>query len=87
LRLVRLPTGAFMVLATGVELLGRMLGRSVPLTRYRVRSLRPLANFNPDAARTTLSWQPRTGVRRGLQTMFAEPPALVVDSVPDRVDA
>jgi predicted dehydrogenase/nucleoside-diphosphate-sugar epimerase len=87
LRLVRLPTGAFMVLATGVELLGRMLGRSVPLTRYRVRSLRPLANFNPDAARTMLAWQPRTGVRRGLQAMFAEAPALVVESVPDRVDA
>jgi len=87
LRLVRLPTGAFMVLATVAELLGRMLGRGVPLTRYRVRSLRPLANFDTNAARTGLSWQPRTGLRRGLEAMFAEPSELVVESEPDAVDA
>ena len=71
---MRLPTGIFMLLASGVELLGKLLGRSVPLTRYRVRSLRPLANFDIGAARTKLGWEPRTGLRRGLDTMFAATP-------------
>jgi predicted dehydrogenase/nucleoside-diphosphate-sugar epimerase len=74
LRLVRLPTGVFMLLACGVELLGKLLRRNVPLTRYRVRSLRPLANFDISAARTKLGWEPRVGLRRGLDTMFATAP-------------
>ena len=81
LRLLRLPTGVFMLFAAGVELLGRMLGRSVPLTRYRVRSLRPLANFDITAARTKLGWEPRVGLRCGLDTMFAAtPPAAATTS-------
>jgi len=74
LRLMRLPTGIFMLLAFGVELLGKLLRRSVPLTRYRVRSLRPLANFDISAARSKLGWEPRIGLRRGLDTMFAGTP-------------
>lgn len=87
LRLVRLPTFAFMGLATGVELLGWMLRRGVPLTRYRVRSLRPLANFDINAARTTLSWQPRIGLRRGLEAMFAEHAAPAAKAIPGTLDA
>ena len=52
------------------KLLGYSLGRGVPLTRYRVRSLRPLANF--DLSRTTqaLGWRPAVGVREGLRRTF-----------------
>jgi 2-alkyl-3-oxoalkanoate reductase len=39
-----------------------------------VRSLRPLANFDISAARTKLGWEPRVGLRRGLDTMFATAP-------------
>jgi len=70
LRLMRVKTGVFMALARGVELLGKALHRDVPLTRYRVRSLRPLANFDLTAARTRLGWQPRVGLRRGLDATF-----------------
>jgi len=87
LRLVRLPTGAFMVLAAAVELLGRVLGRGVPLTRYRVRSLRPLANFDTTAAYSTLGWLPRIGLRRGLEATFAIAPATSADAAPGRLDA
>lgn len=69
-RLVRVPTWLFLVVALGVELLGRILGREVPLTRYRVRSLRPLANFSLDAARRDLGWGPRVGVEAGLARTF-----------------
>lgn len=85
LRFVRLPTGVFMLLACGVELLGKMLGRNVPLTRYRVRSLRPLANFDISVARTKLGWEPRVGLRRGLDTMFATAPVATA-TAPQRTE-
>jgi len=74
LRVMRVPTGVFMGLASGVEMLGKVLKRDVPLTRYRVRSLHPLSNFDLTAARDTLGWQPRTGLRRGLDITFGPPP-------------
>jgi nucleoside-diphosphate-sugar epimerase/predicted dehydrogenase len=70
LRVKRVSTKVFMMLAHGVEILGKLLRRDVPLTRYRVRSLRPLANFDLSAARDKLGWTPRTGVQRGLDTTF-----------------
>jgi nucleoside-diphosphate-sugar epimerase len=70
LRLLHVPTWSFMLLATAVELLGAVLRRPVPLTRYRVRSLRPLENFDLGAAQTVLGWQPRVGVERGMAAVF-----------------
>jgi nucleoside-diphosphate-sugar epimerase len=75
LRLSRVPTGFFMFVARGVEVLGKLLKRDVPLTRYRVRSLRPLANFDISAARNLLGWQPRVGVQQGLDLTFGPAPA------------
>ncbi|MBX3710754.1 MAG: NAD-dependent epimerase/dehydratase family protein [Lysobacter sp.] len=70
LKLMWMPEWVFMCLAIGVELLGKALKRDVPLTRYRVRSLRPLANFDTTAAREVLGWTPRIGVKRGLDITF-----------------
>jgi nucleoside-diphosphate-sugar epimerase len=70
LRIVRVPVGLFMALGFGVETLGRLLKRDVPLTRYRVRSLRPLANFDLTAARERLGWSPRVGALQGLERTF-----------------
>lgn len=70
LKLLWMPQWTFLCLAIGVELLGKALKRDVPLTRYRVRSLRPLANFDVSAARDVLGWTPQVGVRRGLDITF-----------------
>jgi predicted dehydrogenase/nucleoside-diphosphate-sugar epimerase len=70
LRVMRVPVKVFMGLAYGVELLGKALKRDVPLTRYRVRSLRPLSNFDLTEARTRLGWEPRVGLARGLDATF-----------------
>ena len=70
LKRVRVPTWVFMGLGFGVELLGKVLKREVPLTRYRVRSLRPLANFDTRAAQERLGWTPRAGVEKGLDSTF-----------------
>lgn len=70
LKRLRVPTWTFLLLGWGVELLGKLLKREVPLTRYRVRSLRPLANFDTTAAREQLGWTPRVGVEQGLDATF-----------------
>ena len=72
LKLAWMPEWVFMCLAIGVELLGKLLKRDVPLTRYRVRSLRPLANFDTQAARDVLGWTPRVGVKKGLDITFGD---------------
>ena len=70
LKRLRVPTWVFLCLGTGVELLGKLLKREVPLTRYRVRSLRPLANFDTRSAQERLGWTPRVGTQRGLDATF-----------------
>jgi len=70
LKLMWMPQWVFLCLAIGVELLGKVLKRDVPLTRYRVRSLRPLTNFDVAAARDVLGWTPRVGVKGGLDATF-----------------
>lgn len=70
LKVSRVSTGFFMFVARGVEVLGKLLKRDVPLTRYRVRSLRPLANFDLTEAHTRLGWEPRVGLARGLDATF-----------------
>jgi len=70
LKVIRVPVWTFMLLGWGVEMLGKVLKRDVPLTRYRVRSLRPLAGFDTRAAREGLDWTPRIGVEGGLDATF-----------------
>lgn len=72
LHTVRVPAWLFLGLAFGVEGLGRLLRRDVPLTRYRVRSLRPLTNFDTSAARDILGWVPAVGVEHGLDRTFGQ---------------
>jgi nucleoside-diphosphate-sugar epimerase len=55
-----------------IEMPCRLLGREAPLTRYRVKSLRPLSGFDVDKAARLLGWQPRVGVRAGLDRTFGE---------------
>jgi len=81
LRVSRVSTGFFLFVARGVELLGKLLKRDVPLTRYRVRSLRPLANFDLGAARNLLGWEPRVGLARGLERTFGAAPAAAAPPV------
>jgi nucleoside-diphosphate-sugar epimerase len=70
LKVQRVPYWFLLLAAFGVEMLGRVLGRSVGLSRYRIRSLRPLGPFEPGAARQVLGWEPRVGVREGLLRTF-----------------
>ena len=62
-----IPTPVLMTAAFGIELLGKALKRGVPLSRYRIRSLRPLCGFDQKAALERLQWQPRVGASEGLR--------------------
>src|SRR3546814_16380664 len=59
-RITRVPQWLFMTLATALEALGKVIGRDMPLTSYRVRTLRPLA-----AVHVFRAW-PGLGDRRGV---------------------
>ena len=56
----------------GVELLGKVLKRSVPLTPYRVRSITPLWPCDCTAAHTVLGWRPRVSIEEGMERTFPE---------------
>jgi nucleoside-diphosphate-sugar epimerase len=64
------PTWFIYCAAIGVEILGRLLKRGVPLSRYRVRSIRPLWPCDCTAAERQLGWRPRISVQEGLAQMF-----------------
>ena len=69
--IVKIPLPVVTILALGVELLGKLLKRSVPLTRYRLKSaLAPIA-FDCSAAEKSLGWKPRIGVEEGLKRTLA----------------
>lgn len=57
--ILRVPEWLLLTAAYGVEILGKILKRSVPLTRYRVRSLKPLHPFDIQQAKTLLNWTPK----------------------------
>lgn len=67
---VRVPQWFMFLAACGVEVLGALLKRAVPLTRYRVRSLKPLFPCDISRARTILGWSPRVGVQKGLEITY-----------------
>ena len=66
-RVVHAPRWFLYTAGAALEVLGGILKRGVPLSRYRVRSIRELT-FDCTAARTQLGWTPAVGVRQGLST-------------------
>jgi nucleoside-diphosphate-sugar epimerase len=76
------PKPVLMMAAVGIEALGRLLKRSVPLSRYRIRSIRPLSNFDQTAAQEQLGWSPLVGVAEGLRRTFPVSPAIQSSSSP-----
>lgn len=70
IKILRAPVVLLLAAGCGIELLGVILKRSVPLSRYRIRSLKPLSPFDVTAAGAVLGWKPRVGLAEGLRRTF-----------------
>jgi len=66
------PPWLLKVAGFGVELLGKGLKRTVPLTPYRVRSITPLWPCDCTAAHTILGWRPRVTIQEGMAKTFPD---------------
>jgi predicted dehydrogenase/nucleoside-diphosphate-sugar epimerase len=64
------PAWFLKVAGFGVEMLGKVLKRQVPLTPYRVRSITPLWPCDCTAAHTRLGWEPRVTIQEGMALTF-----------------
>ena len=53
-----------------LEILGKLLKRSVPLTPYRVKSITPLWPCDCTAAHAVLGWKPRYSIEQGMGQTF-----------------
>jgi predicted dehydrogenase/nucleoside-diphosphate-sugar epimerase len=62
LRASYLPRTALLAVAAALDLVGGVLGRNLPLTRHRIRSIKELT-FDCSAARRQLGWEPAAGLR------------------------
>ena len=69
--IITIPLPVVYLLAIGVELLGKLLKRSVPLTRYRLKSALAPIVFDCSAAKNELGWKPRIGIEEGLKLTLA----------------
>jgi 2-alkyl-3-oxoalkanoate reductase len=69
-KIYRVPIWFFMLMATGIEFLGKLMKRDIPLTPYRVRSLKPLWPFDIRKAKELLDWTPAVGTEEGLRRTF-----------------
>jgi nucleoside-diphosphate-sugar epimerase len=69
LRVVRAPRALLYAAGIAMELLGRLLHRPMPLSRYRVRSITELT-FDCSKAERDLAWRPAVGSREGLARTY-----------------
>jgi predicted dehydrogenase/nucleoside-diphosphate-sugar epimerase len=67
----KIPVAGLLVAAAGIEILGKLLKRGVPLSRYKIRALKPLSPLDTSAAKSLLGWKPEVGVKEGLRRTFA----------------
>jgi nucleoside-diphosphate-sugar epimerase len=72
-KIVHFPEAILYSLAAGLEVLSKVLNRSVPLSIYRVKSALARMRFDCSRAEEEIGWIPRVGIASGLQeTMAAE---------------
>ena len=80
-RLAHFPLFALYPAAFGLQIAFGLLGKQSPITPYRLSSALGSRRFDCAAAKKSLGWQPRVGIRGGLTAML-EP-----DTTPTRLTA
>jgi len=65
------PAAMMMPLAWGCEVASRLSGRSLPLSRYKLRRATESLRYDTRAAREDLGWSPRVDLRTGVSGLRA----------------
>jgi len=68
--IVHLPLSVLYTAAGGATAAARTLGRSSPITPYRIRSAVGSRHFDCSSISKALGWRPRVGVRAGMKSML-----------------
>src|SRR6202158_1956291 len=84
-RVIHLPLAILYSLALGVEVLSKILSRSVPLSIYRVKSALARLQFDCSRAEKEIRWQPLVGIACGLRETLAAERANSSNNVLERV--
>lgn len=63
------PSALFTPVALGCELATRLTGRSLPLTRYKLRRATESLRYDTSAARSQLGWEPELDLAAGVASM------------------
>jgi len=71
------PMSLLYCAAVAMQCLGALARINAPLTTYRLRSIRPYVEFNCAAAQQAIGWEPKVGIRKGLENTFAKLPASI----------
>ena len=66
----RTPVALLMLAGWMCDKLAGLMKRSLPLSRYKVRSLKPLSPVDVSLAKQVLDWTPAVGSKRGLELTF-----------------
>lgn len=72
-RPVYVPPALFTPLALGCEIATRLTGRSLPLTRYKLRRATESLRYDTRAARDQLGWEPALDLAAGVDSMRTPP--------------
>jgi predicted dehydrogenase/nucleoside-diphosphate-sugar epimerase len=68
---IRTPVWILWSLGAMCDVMSRLMKRDLPLSRYRIKSLRPLSPIDGRTAREVLGWRPAVGAEEGLRRTFA----------------
>jgi hypothetical protein len=72
-KLLKIPVPCLLLAGAGIEMLGKLLKRDLPLSRYKIRALKPLSPVQATTAEKLLGWKARVGVHEGLTRTFSTP--------------
>jgi nucleoside-diphosphate-sugar epimerase len=86
-KVLHVPVAALYSLAALLEVLSKVLRRSVPLSIYKVKSALARMQFDCSRAEKELGWQPRVGIASGLRETLAAERASSSNNVLERVQA
>jgi predicted dehydrogenase/nucleoside-diphosphate-sugar epimerase len=80
-KVIHVPVAILYGLAAGLEILSKVLKRSVPLSIYRVKSALARMQFDCSRAEKEIGWQPHVGIAFGLEETMAAERAIISSNV------